>query len=337
METPAVGLGTLGLNESAVASVENAVDQGCDIVDTGEHYGNLALVGAGLKKCSRKPFTIVKLSGMPSGNYQEIRERVEKILNQLDIKRAELCLIHWPGLCSWDATDMAPLGSPADFQGRASSWNEFCEHIKPAWLNMKHLREDGLCAEIGTSNFYLEHLGELARQCDGAIPFANEIFVDATNQESEFVANMQTQGIRVLAYRPVAYKPFPPEVKAVAARFGENVSPQTVILAWLLKRGIWPLVKCRNDHINENFSMPLEIKDQFIEADLEQLKKAEAGIRFSQEWFAKLWKFHTSEKTVSEELVQQLVMMGVDEEKARTVLEKVGGDLDAALDIAFAE
>lgn len=337
MDSATVCLGTLGLKESAEDAVSDALDSACQIIDTGEHYGNLELVGAGLKKSARKPFLIIKLSGMPAGAYDTVRDRVRRMLALLEIEKAELCLMHWPGFCSWYPTDMAPLATPADFQEKISSWEEFCENIAGAWANMVKLREEGLVANVGTSNFYRHHLDELAARCEGAKPFANEIYIDPTNQEAEFVSAMQSQGIRVLAYRPVAYRPFPDEVKRVAERLGEGTSAQAVVLAWLLKRGVWPLVKCRGAHIKENFETATLLKEKLSDDDLSQIGAADAAMRGSAEWFAKIWRTHNATSSVSEDDVQMLCGLGIDEAKARACLEKCGGNLDAAMDAAFAE
>eukprot|EP00927_Polykrikos_kofoidii_P003206 TRINITY_DN11279_c0_g1_i1.p1 TRINITY_DN11279_c0_g1~~TRINITY_DN11279_c0_g1_i1.p1 ORF type:complete len:336 (-),score=39.07 TRINITY_DN11279_c0_g1_i1:179-1186(-) len=335
MDAPVVGLGTMLLKESAEDAVGKAIETGCNLIDTGEHYGNLELIGEALKASAQKPFLIMKLSGMPTGEYDQVQGRVRAMLNAVGVARADLCLIHWPGLCAWDPTDMSPLESPSKFQGKASTWEEFCENIESAWAKMTRLKEDCLISEIGTSNFYAHHLDELSRRCGGAIPFANEIFIDAYNQEREFVCKMQAQGIRVVAYRPVMYKPFPEQVKAVADR--HSVSAQSVVLAWLLGRGVYPIVKCRGAHIEENFTIPIELKDKLTEEDLRELSKAEVGLRCSAEWFAKIWNTQHMGSTVSEEDVQMLVGMGVDEGKARAALEKYGGNLELAMDAAFAE
>jgi len=329
------------LLESCDAAVTTAVEACCQLIDTGEHYGNLDLVGAALNSCLKKgcvsPLIVVKMSGMPVGEYSAVRARLVTILEKLGVPSVGLCLMHWPGLCDWDPTDMAPLASPSDFQAKSatSTWDVFSSSIVSAWNNMLELQKEGLVQEIGTSNFYQHHLEELARQCGGARPFANEIFLDASNQEGEFVADMHRQGIRVLAYRPLIYKPYPEIVTKVADRLGE--SPQSTILGWLLKRGISPLVKCRGDHISNNLSGSGRVKIALTDADMEQFKMAEAGLKFSSEWFAKIWKTHNQAPGgVSEEDVQMLVGMGVNEAKARSVLEEFGGNLDAAMDAAFA-
>jgi diketogulonate reductase-like aldo/keto reductase len=342
MTRPSVGLGTLGLKESAEAAVGSAIDLGCALIDTGEHYGNLELVGAALKKgqlrkgASPGPCVIAKLSGMPTGDYAQVKERMLNMVALLGV-RPEVCLMHWPGTISWGPTDMSPLASPGDFQDKVTSWDDFCASVGEAWSNMKRLQADGLCQEIGTSNFYAHHLEEMAKACEGAKPFANEIFIDVTNPETEFVDAMQQQGIKVLAYRPVAYKPHPDCAKALAARFGEPNSTQTVILAWLLRRGIFPLVKCRGGHIKENLIAPEMLKDQFTAEDLADLARCEVDMRFSAEWFAKIWKTHnaTSVYVCTEEDVAMLTSMGVEEAKAKSVLEECGGAIDAAMDMAF--
>lgn len=333
-QLPFVGLGTLGLKESCESAVAAALEAGCAVVDTGEHYGNLSLVGSALKRASGRASVVVKLSGLPSGDYSVVRSRFVAVLQQLGLEAADICLAHWPGLCTWDPTDMSPLESPAAFRDMGTTWHDFCENLAAAWTNLKRLQEEGLTKEIGTSNFYQPHLDELASRCEGAVPFANEIFIDSSNQEMDFVAEMQRRGIRVFAYRPVAYRPFPEAVQLIAARL--SVSPQAVVLAWLLKRGVWPLVKCRGAHVAENFSAG-QLCERLTPADLAAIASAEVGMRASPEWFAKIWRSQNQAALFTDEDVQMLVSMGVDEAKARRALEGAGGNLDLAMDAAFAE
>ena len=322
------------LKESCEQAVANALSLGVNIIDTGENYGNLELVGKGLAtQQAPTAFLVTKLSGLPSGEYEPVKARMEAILAKLGVESAQLCLIHWPGLCPFDVTDASPLEDPAAFEAAngMTTWEEFKANIASAWANMSRLKEEGLVKEIGCSNFYPHHLAELSAQCD-AKPFANEIFIDATNQEQAFVADMQSQGIKVLAYRPVRY-PFPEAVGKVAERHG--VSKHTVVFAWLLSRGIFPLVKCRGDHIKENVESPQALRGKLTAADLDELAEAEVGIRKGSEWFAKIWSGH-NETGPNEEDVAQLVMFGVEEAKAREVLTKCNGNMELAMDMAFA-
>lgn len=318
------------LKESCEQAIIDALSQGVTIIDTGEHYDNLAFVGSGLAKSgAENAFIVTKLSGLPSGPYSDVKARMQDMLGKLGVEKVQLCLIHWPGICSWDVTDFSPLETPESFADKATSWEDFKNHIAEAWANMSKLKKDGLAAEIGTSNFYRHHLEELAMQCDGARPFSNEIFIDATNQEQEFVSYMHSNGIKVLAYRPVRY-PFPEAIENVAK--SHSISKQIVVLAWLVQRGIFPLVKSRGDHIKENVEAPQALK--LTPEDLNEIGAAEVGIRKGSEWFAKIWSCH-NETGPNEEDVAQLVMLGVDEDKAREVLFKCNGNIELAMDMAF--
>ena len=62
------------------------------------------IVLTALAKSEKKPFLITKLSGLPVGDYEAVKARVVAMLTKLGVDRADLCLIHWPGLCSWDPT-----------------------------------------------------------------------------------------------------------------------------------------------------------------------------------------------------------------------------------------
>lgn len=279
MDLPRVGLGTMLLKESCEQAIVDALKAGCTVIDTSEHYGNLDLVGAGLAKSEHREsaFVVAKLSGLPAGEYEAVKARMQTILDRLGLTQVPLCLIHWPGLCTWDHTDATPLDDVASFS--ESTFDQFKANIAEAWGNMSKLKAEGLVAEIGTSNFYQHHLDELSAQCDGARPFANEIYIDATNQEQAFVSDMQTKGIKVLAYRSVRY-PFPTAIENVAQRYG--VSKQTVVFGWLISRGVFPLVKCRGAHIKENIEAPLALK--LTPEDLEEISGADVGIRKSSEW-----------------------------------------------------
>merc|ERR1712028_66195 len=107
---------------------------------------------------------------------------------------------------------------------------------------------------------------------------------------------MQANGIMPLAYRPVIYRPFAEQVQALAE--AHSCAPQTIILSWLLTRGICPLVKCRGDHINQNINGAKAL--QLTEAELGTIQEADRGLRMSPEWFTKIWSGH-NESGVSEE------------------------------------
>jgi hypothetical protein len=97
------------------------------------------------------------------------------------------------------------------------------------------------------------------------------------------------------------------------------------------------VVKCRGAHIEENITGAQLVKDQLTDEDLAAIKDADVGMKFSAEWFAKIWKTHNQADGISEDDVTMLIGIGIDEAKARQCLEACGGNVDAAMDMAFSD
>mmetsp|Transcript_26881 Transcript_26881/g.41892 ORF Transcript_26881/g.41892 Transcript_26881/m.41892 type:complete len:173 (+) Transcript_26881:544-1062(+) len=127
---------------------------------------------------------------------------------------------------------------------------------------MQKLKADGFARFVGVSNFYRQHIEIMKEKCcKEAIPYANEIFVDVTHQERDYVDWMKQEGINIIAYRPLAFLPH----MEMALEMGDGTlitlkekakgadinTVHQYILAWLLKRGIVPLTKTRS-HTEDN-------------------------------------------------------------------------------------
>ena len=162
------------------------------------HVGR-AIADSGVSRAELHVTT--KLSGLPC-DYAEVKQRLVAHYAALGVERADLLLVHWPGPAASEEHageafsgehTRALLGDP-DALRKACTWAYFDSHIEQAWRNMQQLRDEGLCAKIGVSNFYRQHLRRLA-ECGGEAPFANEIYIDATHQEREFVEEMIGAGM----------------------------------------------------------------------------------------------------------------------------------------------
>ena len=129
---------------------------------------------------------------------------------------------------------------------------------------MVRLRADGLTRQIGVSNFYEGHLDRLAAVSD-VRPFANQAFIDATHHEDELLRRLAADGIRPMAYRPLAFLP----VVAMAAEMGDGTaaaleaqaaacgaaSSAQLVLAWLARRGIVAVTATRDPaHLKANLA-----------------------------------------------------------------------------------
>jgi hypothetical protein len=100
----------------------------------------------------------------------------------------------------------------------------------------------------------------------GLMPHANQIYIDATHQEDHFVTQMQASGIHVIAYRPTTFLPVAKMaadmgdttwavLESAAAELGRQAddggatppSVWSVVLRWLIARGVHVLVKSTGD------------------------------------------------------------------------------------------
>jgi len=97
------------------------------------------------------------------------------------------------------------------------------------------------------------------------LPEANQLFVDATQQEYDRVQHLQSEGVVVMACRPLAYLSVVEmalqmgdtawgELEAAAADAGAEDVRQFV-LAWLCKRGVHLVTSCSPAHAASNHTM----------------------------------------------------------------------------------
>lgn len=270
-----------------------ALRLGCRHIDTAELYSDTAkhvgraITSSGVERSAL--FVTSKLRGMPIGAYKEVRRRVERMLKEVGLERFDLLLIHWPGPESVDLS-----GDPSSLTEAAPlAW--FKENIGEAWSNMLRLQNDGFTRHCGVSNFYTGHLEALKAACTAKpsgepgkpealpLPYANQLFIDVCHQEEELVASLLDAGIRVIAYRSLAFLPVLQMAKDMGdagyeeleemAKEMKLASPQQLVVAWLLKRGVSVIVGSSSaNHMEEN------LKAAEVAQDLDQ-KAMLSGIR----------------------------------------------------------
>ena len=250
---PAMGFGTMeyvdGTHEPEEMQdvVFNACKAGFRMYDCAELYATTEAVGRGLAKaikgghvCREDLFVATKLKGMACGEYDAVRERLRAHLKELGLASVDLLYMHWPGPASLDLA-----GAPEEAKA-SKLWPYFEENIDSAWRNMQALKKDGLCKEIGVSNFWPHHLARLSK-CEGCVrtkvkllfglrrlppppprapppnssplPYANQIYIDSTHPETAFVKEMQKMAIEVVAYRATCFLP----VIEMASQMGDQL------------------------------------------------------------------------------------------------------------------
>ncbi|MFJ2651677.1 aldo/keto reductase [Streptomyces sp. NPDC087420] len=217
---PAVGLGTYPLNGAeAETAVAGALELGYRLIDTAVNYRNEASVGRGLARAGVPVEDIVvttKLPGRDQGFEETLRSFGES-RRALGLERVGLYLIHWP-------------------LPRVDKYVE-------SWKAMIKLREDGLVASIGVSNFTAAHLDRLEAET-GVLPSVNQIEMHPLFPQEELRAVHRAKGIRTESWTPLGRGTDllkDPGISAVARAHG--VTPGQVVLRWHTQVGAVPIPK----------------------------------------------------------------------------------------------
>eukprot|EP00035_Acanthoeca_spectabilis_P016297 m.329598 g.329598 ORF g.329598 m.329598 type:complete len:330 (-) comp16510_c0_seq4:1130-2119(-) len=267
LATPPLLLGTMEGGEApqpdptTTEAVQKALAAGITGFDSAELYTTAKDLAAGLT-AAKDPaaiFLCTKIRGLSTTgvvdadeDYAAIKAKVTAHLGEIGVGKVQLLLMHWPGPAECDLT-----GSP-DAVAALATWDFFESNIDRAWQNMLRLREEGLCEHVGVSNVYKPAFDRLVAglppgTAEVNTPAANQIFIDPTHPEFEYVAALQAAGVKVLGYRPLA---FAPHIE-MAAQMGDETwgklttaaaeagaaDVRQFILGWLVKRGITPVVK----------------------------------------------------------------------------------------------
>jgi diketogulonate reductase-like aldo/keto reductase len=127
------------------------------------------------------------------------------------------------------------------------------------WRKLIDEKYSGRVLQIGVSNYYKQHLDRLLYFCNNnnlPIPYANQIMVNPYVFPKETIDFCNNWNIKVIAYCPLGY------VYSKSIRDEENVkdialknecSPSQVVLAWLLKQGLYVIPRSSNEmHLESN-------------------------------------------------------------------------------------
>jgi diketogulonate reductase-like aldo/keto reductase len=225
---PSLGLGVFRLSPEATrTSVEAALAAGYRHIDTASSYGNEADVGAALRASGvpRDAVWITTKLWNDDHGGDAPRRALEASLERLGVDSVDLYLIHWPH----------PLRLET-------------------WATLERLRDEGLCASLGVSNFLAPHLIELLARCSQP-PVVDQIemspFLYGTRRD--VVELCRSSGIRVAAYSPLTKgaRLRHPTLVRIAEETGRT--PAQVLIRWAIEHGFIVLPRSSNlDRVREN-------------------------------------------------------------------------------------
>lgn len=247
---PTLGFGTANLDdpEDCVENVERALDVGYRHIDTAQSYGNEAYVGDGIEESEvpREDVFIATKIDTENLAYEDVLESVEESKNKLGVETIDLLYVHWPS----GAYDPE------------STLKAFDELVQNATID-----------RIGLSNFRTDQLEEASRILSAPI-FAHQVECHPLLPQNQLAAFADENDHHLVAYSPIARGDVVeiPEIADIAGN--HNATAPQVALAWLVKRGIYPIPKASDDHIEENYRA-LDLVDELSEADMEKINGIE--------------------------------------------------------------
>ncbi|MDR1584675.1 MAG: aldo/keto reductase [Prevotellaceae bacterium] len=302
-ELPPIGLGTwLSKPHEVYDAVLEAIRCGYRHIDCAYVYKNEIEVGMALDYAFR--YGIVKREELfvtsKLWNSDHDPERTENAINRtlsnLQLKKLDLYLIHWP-------VAFAPGKDFANSAGDLVSLRDMPLSI--TWQAMYKLKQKGLTAHIGVSNFNIPKLRGLV--ADTKIkPEVNQVEMHPFLQQNDLLAYCQEQSILVTAYSPLGSRHLiktdegihsHPVIIDIARKHQCAVSQ--VILAWGMKRGTSVIPKSVNEErIRENFGA---LKIKLDGEDMEKISAIDKNLRLSNADFCVLPKGSYTYKSIWEE------------------------------------
>ncbi|EXJ87426.1 hypothetical protein A1O3_04386 [Capronia epimyces CBS 606.96] len=292
-DIPPIGLGLWNSkDEEATHAVQYAFDAGYKHLDSAAAYGNEDFVGQALKPSTAPPrnkYWVTSKLWNTDHRPKRVAPALKKTLSDLSIPYLDLYLMHWP-------VAFLPDTEP----GRTIIDQDI--DILATWRAMEDLVRANLTRYIGVSNFSPRQLDIILKDAD-IRPFAHEFETHPYLQQQDFVDWHAEQGIKVIAYSPLAntnptYKDKYPKLgsiledpfwKDVASR--KNVTVAQAILGWGLQRGTIVIPKSVHEkYIFENLG---GVNVTFAQDELEEIATQDKRSRFnnpSKGWGVELFE-----------------------------------------------
>lgn len=228
IKIPMFGLGTY-LNDKgkqAIDSILYALEIGYRHIDTAAMYNNEKEVGEAIRESGiprEEIFVTTKLWNSDHG-YDNTIKAFHRSLERLGLDYIDLYLIHWP-----------------------------VENLRlESWRALERLYSDGLCKDIGVSNYMERHLDEILNNFS-VVPAVNQVEFSPFLYLKELQNYCESKGIALESYSPLTkgHKLKNPRLIEIARSY--NNSTSQILIRWCLQKGVIVIPKSsQKEHIKEN-------------------------------------------------------------------------------------
>lgn len=245
---PQMGYGVYQVTpEECERCVMDAISVGYRMIDTAQAYHNEEGVGKAWKKSGVSRDELFLVSKVWISNYGEgqTMKSIDESLRKLQTDHIDLMLLHQP----------------------------FCDRYG-AYRDLEKAYKAGKLRAIGVSNFYPDHLIDLASNVEIA-PMVNQVETHVFNQQREARKFMDEFGTHIMAWGPLAEGRNGLFTNSVLAQIGEKHGKTVaqVALRWLLQTGVIIIPKSTHkERMEENlqlFDFELDTEDMQTIASLD--------------------------------------------------------------------
>lgn len=210
---PIVGYGVYQVDPAECERcVSDALKTGYRMIDTAQAYNNEEGIGAAIAKSGipREEIFIVSKIWISNYGYEKAKASIDESLRKLRTDYIDLMLLHQP----------------------------FCDKYG-AYRALEEAYKEGKLRAIGVSNFYPDHLIDIASNVE-IPPMVNQVETHIFDQQTEAQKYMEEYGCRIMSWGPLAEGRnnffTNPVLERIGKRYGKSVAQ--VALRWLIQRGV---------------------------------------------------------------------------------------------------
>lgn len=250
VEMPIEGFGVYQVDPAECERcVSDALKVGYRMIDTAQAYHNEEGVGAAIAKSGipREDIFIVSKVWISNYGYEKAKASIDESLRKLGTDYIDLMLLHQP----------------------------FCDRYG-AYRALEEAYKEGKLRAIGVSNFYPDHLIDLASNVE-IPPMVNQVETHVFDQQIQAQKYMEEYGCQIMSWGPLAEGRnnffTNPVLEAIGAKYGKSVAQ--VALRWLTQRGVIIIPKSVNiERMEQNLDI---FNFTLSDEDMAEIAKLDTG------------------------------------------------------------